>query len=86
MAAFKHSWNAYRKYAWGKDILKPISHSHEEWFNCGITLIDSLDTMYIMGLNAEFDEARNWVNDNNLVSDKDVNLFEFTIRFVRSTG
>ena len=82
VSAFKHAWSAYRRYAWGKDELKPISKSHSDWFNCGLTLLDALDTMYIMGLKDEFDEAKEWVRNNNLVSGKDVNLFEFTIRYV----
>ena len=81
VSSFKHAWSAYRKYAWGKDELKPMTRNHAEWFNCGLTLLDALDTMYIMGLKTEFDEAKEWVRNNNLVSGKDVNLFEFTIRF-----
>ena len=50
MAAFRHSWQAYRQYAWGHDELLPITKSYTEWFGVGLTLIDSLDTMYIMGL------------------------------------
>jgi len=50
VAAFRHSWQGYRTYAWGHDELLPISKSHAEWFGAGLTLIDSLDTMYIMGL------------------------------------
>ena len=48
--AFKHSWKAYRNYAWGHDELKPLTKSSSEWFGLGLTLVDSLDTMYIMGL------------------------------------
>lgn len=51
MAAFKHSWNGYKKYAWGHDNVKPISRRYHEWFGLGLTIVDSLDTMYIMGLN-----------------------------------
>jgi len=51
VAAFRHSWQAYRRYAWGHDELLPITKSHTEWFGVGLTLIDALDTMYIMGLN-----------------------------------
>lgn len=51
MTAFRHSWQAYRRYAWGHDELLPITKSHTEWFGVGLTLIDALDTMYIMGLN-----------------------------------
>ena len=86
VSAFKHAWSAYRKFAWGKDELKPISRNHAEWFNCGLTLLDALDTMFIMGLKDEFDEAKEWVRNNDLVSGKDVNLFEFTIRWVYLRG
>jgi len=48
--AFRHSWRAYRTYAWGHDELLPITKTYTEWFGVGLTLIDSLDTMYIMGL------------------------------------
>ena len=48
--AFQHSWSAYRKYAWGHDELKPVSKGYGEWFGVGLTLIDALDTMYIMDL------------------------------------
>ena len=50
LEAFKHSWKAYRMYAWGHDELLPITKSYTEWFGVGLTLIDALDTMYIMGL------------------------------------
>ena len=48
--AFKHAWNAYKTYAWGHDELKPVSKSWNDWFGIGLTIVDSLDTMYIMGL------------------------------------
>jgi len=48
--AFKHAWKAYKKYAWGHDELLPITKTYNEWFGIGLTIIDGLDTMYIMGL------------------------------------
>lgn len=48
--AFKHAWNGYKKFAWGHDHLKPISESYHDWFGLGLTIVDSLDTMYLMGL------------------------------------
>ncbi|XP_064649601.1 endoplasmic reticulum mannosyl-oligosaccharide 1,2-alpha-mannosidase-like [Lineus longissimus] len=79
--AFKHAWTAYRKHAWGHDELKPISKSYSTWFDVGLTLIDSLDTMFIMGLKEEFKEARTWVEQKlSFHNDRDVNLFEITIR------
>ncbi|XP_031711634.1 endoplasmic reticulum mannosyl-oligosaccharide 1,2-alpha-mannosidase [Anarrhichthys ocellatus] len=79
--AFRHAWKGYKDYAWGHDELKPISRSFGEWFGLGLTLIDSLDTMWILGLKEEFAEARDWV-EKELSFDKnvDVNLFETTIR------
>ena len=29
--AFLHSWNAYKKYAWGHDELNPISKTPNDW-------------------------------------------------------
>ena len=48
--AFRHAWTGYRKFAWGHDELKPVSRSFSEWFGLGLTLIDSQDTMWILGL------------------------------------
>lgn len=81
--AFKHAWKAYKTYAFGHDELKPISKTFSEWFVLGLTLIDSLDTMWLMNVKEEYQEARNWVA-NELHIDKagDVNLFESTIRIL----
>ncbi|XP_062930027.1 endoplasmic reticulum mannosyl-oligosaccharide 1,2-alpha-mannosidase-like isoform X2 [Mobula hypostoma] len=81
--AFQHAWKGYKQYAWGHDELKPISKSYSEWFGLGLTLIDALDTMWILGLKQEFEEAKNWViNELNLGKSVDVNLFETTIRIL----
>lgn len=48
--AFLHAWKGYRKFAWGHDELKPVSKTFSEWFGLGLTLIDALDTMWILGL------------------------------------
>lgn len=79
--AFLHSWRGYKEFAWGHDNLKPISMSYSDWFGLGLTIVDSLDTLYIMDLQEEYDEARNWI-DQYLRFDvnRDVNLFEVTIR------
>ncbi|XP_059404275.1 endoplasmic reticulum mannosyl-oligosaccharide 1,2-alpha-mannosidase-like [Carassius carassius] len=81
--AFRHAWKGYKNFAWGHDELKPISKSYGEWFGLGLTLIDALDTMWILGLKEEFAEARQWVA-KELSFDKnvDVNLFESTIRIL----
>lgn len=81
VAAMKHAWNGYVEYAWGKDMLKPISRSNHEWMGLGLTLVDALDTLYIMNLTSEFNQARKWVQyDLDLDRNVFVNLFETTIR------
>ncbi|CAD5234666.1 unnamed protein product [Bursaphelenchus xylophilus] len=81
--AFKHAWRGYKKFAWGYDHLKPISKGYSEWMQCGLTIIDSLDTMLIMNLEEEFAEAKEWViNSLSFEKDNYVNLFETTIRIL----
>ncbi|XP_006878467.1 PREDICTED: LOW QUALITY PROTEIN: mannosidase, alpha, class 1B, member 1 [Chrysochloris asiatica] len=81
--AFLHAWKGYRKYAWGHDELRPVSRSFVEWFGLGLTLVDALDTMWILGLTKEFEEARKWVSQKlQFQKDVDVNLFESTIRIL----
>jgi endoplasmic reticulum Man9GlcNAc2 1,2-alpha-mannosidase len=79
--AFKHAWKAYKEFAWGQDELRPISKTSSIWFNLGLTIVDSLDTIYLMDLKKEFAEARDWVAKSlSLDSDRFNNLFEITIR------
>jgi len=52
---FYHSYDNYMKYAFPMDELKPISCSgSSEFGNLTMTLIDSLDTLLIMGNQTEF--------------------------------
>ncbi|KAK1792225.1 hypothetical protein P4O66_012184 [Electrophorus voltai] len=81
--AFRHAWKGYKEFAWGHDELKPVSKSYTEWFGLGLTLIDALDTMWILGLKKEFEEAREWVaKELTFNKNVDVNLFESTIRIL----
>lgn len=85
VAAFKHAWKGYKKYAWGHDHLKPISGTFQDWFHLGLSIVDALDTIYIMGLTEEFAEAREWVATSlHFDVNRDVNLFEVTIRVLGS--
>ena len=45
---------SYVKYAWGLDELHPKSKKGTNWFALGLTLIDALDTLYIMDMKDEF--------------------------------
>lgn len=53
---------SYKKYAWGHDELRPVTGNYKDnWGGMGMTLIDSLDTLYLMGLIDEYNEAKEWV-------------------------
>ncbi|OMO65520.1 Glycoside hydrolase, family 47 [Corchorus olitorius] len=82
--AMIHAWSSYEKYAWGNDELQPQSKNGVNSFGgLGATLIDSLDTLYIMGLDEQFQRAREWVaNSLDFNKDYDASVFETTIRVV----
>jgi mannosyl-oligosaccharide alpha-1,2-mannosidase len=78
----QHAWAGYKKYAWGRDEVKPLSNQGQDnWGGMGVTLVDSLDTLWLMGMKEEFAEARDWVA-NSLSFDRagTVSVFETTIR------
>ncbi|KAK4891461.1 hypothetical protein LTR27_009956 [Elasticomyces elasticus] len=84
-AAAQHAWNGYRDAAWGMDEVKPISGLYNNPFNgWGATLVDSLDTLWIMGLTSEFDQAVEFVKtiDFTTSTRSDIPLFETTIRYL----
>lgn len=76
------AWQGYTKYAFGYDELKPQSAVGDNgWGGQGITLVDALDTLWIMGMKDEFWQARDWVRDHlNHATTGYTSLFETTIR------
>ncbi|KAF7806683.1 mannosyl-oligosaccharide 1,2-alpha-mannosidase MNS1-like [Senna tora] len=82
--AMLHAWTSYEKYAWGMDELQPQSSDGVNSFGgLGATLVDSLDTLFIMGLEVQFQRAREWVaNSLDFNKDIEVSVFETTIRVV----
>ena len=46
----RHAWKAYRTYAWGYDELQPLSKTPSAWFGLGLTIVDAIDTLYIMNM------------------------------------
>lgn len=82
--AMLHAWTAYEKYAWGNDELQPQSKNGVNSFGgLGATLIDALDTLYIMGLDEQFQKAKEWVaNSLDFNKNYDASVFETTIRVV----
>lgn len=83
--AAQKSWKSYRAFAWRRDELTPVSLTGKNSFaGWGATLVDSLDTLWIMGLRAEFDEAVRAVGsiDWNKASSSHCSLFETNIRYL----
>lgn len=82
--AFIHAWSGYKSFAMGKDELMPLSKRGADGLGgLGATVIDSLDTAMIMGINEIVAEAGTWIEKNLMqrISEKgQVNLFETTIR------
>ncbi|KAG2193710.1 hypothetical protein INT47_013178 [Mucor saturninus] len=84
--AFMFSWEGYRNYSWGYDENKPVTNQPRNTRNgWGATIVDGLDTLYIMGLKKEFKEAQDFVSRidwNKVSADEPVQLFETVIRYV----
>ncbi|XP_046820492.1 mannosyl-oligosaccharide 1,2-alpha-mannosidase IA-like isoform X2 [Vespa crabro] len=86
----KHGWDNYVRYAWGKNELRPISkkgHSASIFgtSTMGATIVDGLDTLYIMGLHDEFKQGRDWIAENlDFDINSEISLFETNIRFMGS--
>jgi ER degradation enhancer, mannosidase alpha-like 2 len=82
---FLHAWNSYHQYAWGHDELRPLSNQPFDWYGTSLlmTPVDALDTMIVMGLTPQADEARHLI-DTQLSFDKDIYVknFEITIRML----
>jgi mannosyl-oligosaccharide alpha-1,2-mannosidase len=82
---FKHAWQGYKDNAMGHDELKPLSKSFEDPFNgWGATLVDTLDTLWIMQLKDEFSEAVDTIKNIDFKTSMraDVPVFETTIRYL----
>jgi mannosyl-oligosaccharide alpha-1,2-mannosidase len=82
---FQKSWASYRAKAWMKDALKPISGGYVDQFSgWAATLVDSLDTLWMMGMREEFYEAVAAVAtiDFGKSTTATVNTFETCIRYL----
>ncbi|WP_459180979.1 glycoside hydrolase family 47 protein [Streptomyces sp.] len=84
---FRTAWDSYRRLAWGRDELRPLSGSGSDFFipggTLGLTIIEALDTLYLMELDSELSAAVDWVkNDLRLDQQAPVQVFEAIIRLV----
>ncbi|KAJ9607201.1 hypothetical protein H2200_008273 [Cladophialophora chaetospira] len=83
--AFLHSWNGYKRYAWSQDEIAPVSGAYRSSFGgWGATLVDTMDTLLIMGLTDDFDLCVEQVKRIDFTTnDQDtLNVFETTIRYL----
>ncbi|KAK0619160.1 glycoside hydrolase [Immersiella caudata] len=82
---FLRCWSSYRSHAWLSDELRPVSGGKRNPFGgWGATLVDSLDTLWIMGLRAEFNEAVEALGNISFDSTRlrEVSVFETNIRYL----
>lgn len=83
--AFDHAWSGYKKKAMGHDEFYPVQGGVRDPFNgWGATLVDSLDTLWIMDETAEFVAALDVVRkiDFTTSARKDIPVFETVIRYL----
>src|SRR5262252_5156096 len=81
------AWQNYRERSWGKDQIKPLSGGSESFplknHHLGLSLIEALDTLWVMGLDEEFRDGVDWVKANlDFDVDGEVSVFETSIRLV----
>ncbi|KAI9468356.1 hypothetical protein H4R22_002063 [Coemansia sp. RSA 1290] len=80
----QHAWSGYRTYAFGKDELQPLTQSSNlRWGNWSISLLDALDTLKLMDMDKEYQEAKQFVRHIDFTKSLDyydVRVFEMIIR------
>jgi mannosidase alpha-like ER degradation enhancer 2 len=82
-AEFLHAWNGYKQYAWGHDALKPLTKQPHDWYATSLLLtpVDAYDTMLLMGLTTEANEAKKIIFDSlSFNRNISVQAFEIIIR------
>ncbi|HJP74742.1 MAG TPA: glycoside hydrolase family 47 protein, partial [Pseudonocardiaceae bacterium] len=84
---FLHCWNGYKKFAWGHDQVNPVSGTSNEFFvdghPIGLSMIEALDTLYVMELDDELSASVKWIDQNvDFDIDGNFHVFEAIIRVV----
>ncbi|MFJ6216908.1 glycoside hydrolase family 47 protein [Streptomyces sp. NPDC092296] len=86
-AEFQHSWEGYKRAAWGYDEVRPVSGRHNDFFlrgrSFGLSIVEALDTLYVMQLDAEVKRSADWIEKHlDPAVDGDIHVFEAVIRLV----
>lgn len=78
------SWTAYKKYAWGYDVLLPLSKKGYNWYDesLGISPFDAYSTLAVMGLDEEAKEVMDYALSKNWDQNIEVQVFEVNIRIL----
>uniref|UniRef100_A0A7N0TKH9 alpha-1,2-Mannosidase n=1 Tax=Kalanchoe fedtschenkoi TaxID=63787 RepID=A0A7N0TKH9_KALFE len=81
---FYHAFDGYMEHAFPHDELRPLSCAGEDTIGSyALTLIDSLDTLALLGDYKRFSESVNWIGKNlHFEINKTVSVFETTIRIL----
>ena len=79
---FTHAWDNYMENAFPKDVLLPMScKGADSWGGMSMTVLDTLDTLAIMGNASEFERMVNWcIAHIDFDIDETVSVFETNIR------
>ncbi|OIW29851.1 seven-hairpin glycosidase [Coniochaeta ligniaria NRRL 30616] len=83
--SFRHSWNGYKQNAWLHDEVSPLTgKSNNPFGGWAATLVDALDTLWIMDLKDEFKQAVLACEriDFTTTETTNINVFETTIRYL----
>ena len=83
--SFRHAWTGYKQAAVGHDEVRPVTGGYRDPFaGWGATLVDALDTLWIMDLRDEFAEAVDEVRKIDFTTSgrRDIPLFETVIRYL----
>lgn len=83
--SFARAWEGYKNHAWLKDELLPLSGGSLNRFGgWAATLIDSLDTLWIMDMKTDFAQAVATLAEIDFTKseDEELNVFETTIRYL----
>lgn len=84
-STFEHAWTGYKTSAMGHDEVMPLRGGYRDPFNgWGATLVDGLDTLWLMGLKEEFSLAVDYIKtiDFTTSKKKDIPVFETVIRYM----
>ncbi|KAI9736986.1 MAG: hypothetical protein M1834_000575 [Cirrosporium novae-zelandiae] len=84
-AVFDHAWKGYQAHAWMRDEVAPLTGGYFNTFGgWAATLVDTLDTLWIMGMHEEFENALEAIKDIDFTTTQagTLNVFETTIRYL----